>query len=326
MPTSLEPAEAFVHRWHASIAADDGEDAKGGTAAEIALQETAQHTKNYAKHYYYGLPAPNDLLETPRLNHQHELFKLTAHGALHIAPLNASSVRRVLDTCTGTGVWAKEMAERYPNAQVVGVDLTVVDGAGAPANSEFHVKNVEEEWGFNEPFDFIHGRMIVVAITDWPAYLRRCYANLRPGGWLEIQDLSFPLGCSDGSAGPESAIMQWGKYMVDANRELGRIYGDDLQDFEAMFADAGFTGFHQEMFTWPNNTWPKDPHEKLKGALSYKNVMDGIESFTSMSFQRALGWSPERINDLIQRAKVDLGDTEKHAYIPIKFIYAQKPE
>ena len=60
--------------------------------------------------------------ELDRLDLQHHVIKLLLNGELHLAPLQ--DPRRVLDVGTGTGLWAIEMGDRFPNAQVTGTDLS----------------------------------------------------------------------------------------------------------------------------------------------------------------------------------------------------------
>lgn len=49
---------------------------------------------------------------------------LLTSGNLHLAPL--ANPKRILDIGTGTGIWAIEMAEQYPDAQVIGIDLSPI--------------------------------------------------------------------------------------------------------------------------------------------------------------------------------------------------------
>lgn len=44
-----------------------------------------------------------------------------------------------------------------------------------PPNVTFEIDDVEEEWAYNEPFEYIHSRIMTSSIGDWPLYLRRCY-------------------------------------------------------------------------------------------------------------------------------------------------------
>jgi len=43
-------------------------------------------------------------------------------GKLHEAPIGSGN-QRILDIGKGTGIWAVDMADVYPNAKVVGTDL-----------------------------------------------------------------------------------------------------------------------------------------------------------------------------------------------------------
>lgn len=58
----------------------------------------------------------------------------------------------------------------------------------------FYVDDLEDNWTFDEPFDFIYGRMLTGSIADWPKFLRQAYESvsppssgyLRPGPHLNV--------------------------------------------------------------------------------------------------------------------------------------------
>lgn len=65
--------------------------------------------------------------EQDRLDLHHEIF-LQLVEDLHKAPIK--DPKRILDIGTGTGIWAVDMADRYPAAEVIGTDLRCVVCAG----------------------------------------------------------------------------------------------------------------------------------------------------------------------------------------------------
>jgi cyclopropane fatty-acyl-phospholipid synthase-like methyltransferase len=90
---------------------------------------------------------------------------------------------RILDIGTGTGAAALELADRYPDAEVVGIDLSaeMVAQAGARAADlssrvRFLVADIasfEEEEGFD-----------LIAMLNMPPFFDRVVALLRPGGFV----------------------------------------------------------------------------------------------------------------------------------------------
>jgi methylase of polypeptide subunit release factors len=64
---------------------------------------------------------PTDEIEQDRLDLGHEMSLVALNGELHLAPLK--NPQRILDVGTGTGIWAIDMADKYPSAEVIGTDL-----------------------------------------------------------------------------------------------------------------------------------------------------------------------------------------------------------
>jgi len=85
---------------------------------------------------------PNDPTENERTEEQYEIIKMVMDGRLHLAPFTqAQPPRKVLDIATGTGNWAVEMGDRYPEADIIGTDLSPIQPGFVPPNVRFFVED-----------------------------------------------------------------------------------------------------------------------------------------------------------------------------------------
>ncbi|KAK5016777.1 hypothetical protein LTR16_003075 [Cryomyces antarcticus] len=103
------------------------------------------------------------------------MWMLVTSGRLHLSPI-AQDPQKILDLGTGTGIWAMQMADLYPSAEVIGTDISPVQPKWVPPNLQFEVDDLEEEWLYKpNSFDFIHVRFMFLAIKDYPAMLEQAY-------------------------------------------------------------------------------------------------------------------------------------------------------
>ncbi len=91
------------------------------TKAVSICHHKMKTTANIPQDYWL----PNDEPEIHRLNQQHHCFTLLKGGRLHLAPL-PSTPFRILDVGTGTGIWCIQMAEQYPTAEIIGIDISPI--------------------------------------------------------------------------------------------------------------------------------------------------------------------------------------------------------
>jgi hypothetical protein len=63
-------------------------------------------------------------------------------GRLHFAPFSSDNPpKNVLDIATGTGIWAIEMGDEYPQATIIGNDLSPIQPPIVPPNVSFVVED-----------------------------------------------------------------------------------------------------------------------------------------------------------------------------------------
>ena len=66
---------------------------------------------------------PNDESELDRLDLTHNMLKIAMGMKLYNAPIGTAP-KRILDIGTGTGIWAIEVADELPDAEIIGTDLS----------------------------------------------------------------------------------------------------------------------------------------------------------------------------------------------------------
>src|SRR5579875_78129 len=144
--------------------------------------------------------------ELARLMQQDRLVTEVMGGLLpELETLPATA--QVLDLACGPGGWALELAFRYPDAEVIGVDRSpsTVAYANAQArarglsNIHFAVMDVTQPLAFSDAsFDLINARFLAgfMRPQDWPRLLTECRRLLKPGGLLRLTESEWGLTTS----------------------------------------------------------------------------------------------------------------------------------
>lgn len=140
---------------------------------------------------------PKDYDESNRLDLQHYMLKYVL-GGNSMAPVGTP--RSILDVGCGTGRWGAEMAQQFPGANVVGVDIAPPSVASvavtqgqfeAPDNYTFVAADILKGLPFaDSAFEFVHMRLVVLALpaADWPRVIAELVRVTAPGGWVELVD------------------------------------------------------------------------------------------------------------------------------------------
>jgi len=119
---------------------------------------------------------PNDDLNTRNEKIGHLLFLKRLGDRHFLAPIKSPC--HILDIGTGTGDWAFDVADKFPNAQVLGIDLNPVEKVkeALPPNLEYLKEDVREEWNIEgRKYDYVHLRSMFGSDIDWPRLYPEIY-------------------------------------------------------------------------------------------------------------------------------------------------------
>ncbi|KEZ39862.1 hypothetical protein SAPIO_CDS8804 [Scedosporium apiospermum] len=270
---------------------------------------------------------PNDDVENDRLDVQHNIFLLT-FGGLHVASFEKEP-QRVLDVGCGTGIWSIDFADEHPESHVTGIDLSPIQPPFVPPNVNFYVDDLEDDWNFSSPFDFIFARFCTGSIVNWPKFFKQSFDNLNSGGIIELQDIIFPTFCDDDTLPPDGPLKRWSDLLLECFESVGRgitsayLYPEQL-------AEAGFVDVNVVREKWPTNRWPKDKRYKQIGIWNTDNMINALPSLSLALFTRpkeegGLGWSLPELEVLLAGVRKDIRDPSIHGYWKIHAVTARKP-
>ncbi|KAH8696830.1 S-adenosyl-L-methionine-dependent methyltransferase [Phaeosphaeriaceae sp. PMI808] len=260
-----------------------------------------------------------------RLDLQHHAFRLTLDGKLYRAPLS-ENIQSVLDVGCGTGIWSIEFADEHPSARILGTDLSPIQPAQVPPNCEFLIDDCEQDWIFHNQFDYIHTRALVAAVKNWDRFMQQAYANLKPGGYLECQELAFPLQCMDpGVTAENSPLVRWSNLFVEAAKKID-LDATGPRHFTSPLREAGFVDINLKTYKWPVGKWAKGPKFKLLGRFVFEDLMDWLPSSSLGLFTRVLKWTREEVEVFLSECRAEAKRKDRHYYGDVYMWYARKPD
>ncbi len=199
---------------------------------------------------------PENVIEMARLINQHVL--VTEHmGGLFPQEVDPHSFTSVLDLACGPGGWVLDVAQAFPELDVVGVDIsqTMITYAKARAkaqglkNARFQTMSILKPFTFpDQSFDMVNVRFLVGVLSpkDWPGMIQECKRVLRPGGILRLTDVD-DLGITN-----STALERFTMLGAIASRQAGRAFFSEGRYIGTMvmlgrfLRQAGFQDIHQQ--------------------------------------------------------------------------------
>ncbi|KAI9689217.1 MAG: hypothetical protein M1822_000955 [Bathelium mastoideum] len=296
---------------------DAGSDRSSMTSlSSTILNGVTENGRTYAAYGKEEYGMPSDELEMDRLDMAHAKYYMLLEKKRLLAPIGEDP-HKVLDLGTGTGIWCIDIADQFPSANVLGVDIAPIQPSWVPPNCRFEIDDIEQEWTWpRASFDLIFSRDLLFAIRDWPKLVRQCYDHLRPGGWIEFQSIYGVLGCDDGTLPPDCNFCKFDRIIREAAVKNGTPL-EAPDDWKRLFEEAGFEAVVERSFKIPSNPWAKDKRLKMVGMFEMENFLRGIEGMSLRLLQKGLGWDPLEATVFLANVKKDVRNLRYHMYYPL---------
>jgi len=171
--------------------------------------------------------------------------------------------------------------------QVIGNDISPVQPTSVPPNVFFEVDDIVSPWIYSAKFDYIHFRLLVGCIKDWPCLIQQAYEALNPGGWLECADVDMRLYTLHGQFTDDCRVGVWSRKLAAGVRALG------MEPFPASYLerwirDAGFINMKSTNLPLPLGPWPKDKRLKEVGTYNHMQFLEGLDGFFAAGLLQCL--------------------------------------
>ncbi|KAH6984716.1 S-adenosyl-L-methionine-dependent methyltransferase [Ilyonectria sp. MPI-CAGE-AT-0026] len=298
-------------------------DRTDSTSVSSSIYEHSyQHGRRYHRYRHGRYPLPNDEAEQNREDMLHAMMLEATDGRLFYSPLG-DYPQKIADLGTGTGLWAIEVGDKYPSAEVLGLDLSPIQPVWVPPNVKFLVDDVEDEWLNGDDFDFVHLRNMIPILKSPVGLLKQAYAHMKPGAWVELQDVDGDVHTDDDSIPKDWPIKRFTELLLEAFAQFGTnahaaVFGGQY------LAEAGFVNIKHNYIKLPYGTWPRDKVMRLVG-MYYRTACEEFFPAVGAIHFPMLGWEKPAIEIFFAECRKSMRDPNVHAYGKMHFWSGQKP-
>lgn len=231
----------------------------------------------------------------------------------------------VLDVGCGSGAWAVSYAQAFPNSEVVATDISPPAIKDKPSNltiSSSADAQKESDWPKGRTFDYIHLRLLTLAIRDWSSVISLCWKHLNSGGWLEIDDARFPYAAENEQANIENSLFLRSSYLQMQAQKMNQLDITASAHHIDRLKLQGFSNISQTIEKWPvNGEWPQDEKYKQIGAMTGRNWEQMFGRYGPLILTSKLQMSTEKaaafVKDMLEECK---NDRDMHYYFPM-YVY-----
>ncbi|WZH48292.1 S-adenosyl-L-methionine-dependent methyltransferase [Fusarium acuminatum] len=218
-----------------------------------------------------------------------------------------------------------EFADRHPNTEVIGTDLSPCQPQWMPPNLRFEIDDaVVQPWAWKEDyFDFIHMRYLFGAIKDWNALFKEAYRCCAPGGWVQSAEADVRFRSDDGSTELEPIFKTYQKLFEEGSRIIGNpFFVHELQ--QKAFKETGFTDIKTVDYKFPFGGWPKDPKLAGIGQFVKTTLENDLEGYTLMMWQDVCKWPEDEYQVALMSLHKAIRNPKVHSYMTVRYVYGRK--
>ncbi|CCE32993.1 uncharacterized protein CPUR_06916 [Claviceps purpurea 20.1] len=279
------------------------------------------HSDTFTTNYFL----PNDEQQLASEEIRHHYLTILLNDQLFLAPLEKERIDRVLDVGTGSGIWAIEFADRFPNASVTGTDISPCQPQWVPPNVSFEVDDASLEWTWDaNHFDFIHMRYIVGGIQNWTALFKEAYRCCAPGGWVQSVELDAHFRGDDGSTELEPVLASYGDLFQEGGKIMNRhFFVHEIQP--QAFDEAGFVNKRVVRYKVPVGPWARDPKLAEVGRFLRAALENDLQGYTQMVWHNVLQRPTDEYNVWLADLRKAIRNSKVHSYMTVHIVYGRKP-
>jgi hypothetical protein len=149
--------------------------------------------------------------------------------------------------------------------------------------------------------------------------------HLKPGGYIEFQELDYWPRCDDETLTDETpyAFRDFLNFLNDGMRNFGAdIYA--VRSLPDELKSAGFDDVELTTHKCPLGLWPRDKRLRLCGLFLRTAFMDGLRGASRRPLT-TLGWTQLQIEMFLVDVRKAIMDPDIHAYLTFNVVYGRKP-
>ncbi|KAG9038214.1 hypothetical protein FRB95_002175 [Tulasnella sp. JGI-2019a] len=303
------------------------------------LREVHGRTLN-SSNVNYMLPADGE--EQSRLDLQHNALTLFlgnlypwSHVVEPALQPRKGYTHGILDIGTGSGLWALSMAQKYPHAEVIGLDLVppLVALEKIPDNCRFEIDDANLSMSHYEKcFDLVHVRAAELGIKDFSEFLYNVAQTLRPGGILvlgtgdpQFYDERKQACIATGEGRPGFRwVQKFFAATLEAHKNTCDFIHKDRLWTGWLENNPNYRSIQTSTMKLPLGPWPRGlSRDHYQAAIMLRtNFIRILDSFMPLLLQD--GYLPEVAERWKKEAEREIVEMKVHTYVNYTWTVAQR--